>query len=729
MARIFPFYKQHDAMDCGATCLRMIARHYGRFFSLDYLRTLTHQRREGVSLLEISDAAEHLGFRTLAAKIDFERLRLDVPLPCVVHWRQNHYLVVYRITRRHVQLADPAVGLLRLTHQEFMDGWLSITEEGEKLGVVLVVEPTSDFFQQDDVKVNKGSFSYLFSYLFRYKNLLWQLILGLIITVVLQLVFPFLIQSLVDEGINSLDFSFVMLILLAWSVLLFSQVLIEQIRAWILLHLGVRANVNLISDFLIKIVRLPIRFFDQKMTSDLLKRIYDNERVERLLTTSSILSLFSAVSIVLLSLVLLYFDLTVFLIFIVATLIYVLWVFRFMRARRELDYLRFDQASENQGKLIELISGMQDIKLNNAETRKRWEWERSEAKLFRSGMNYLRVNQRQQLGARIINDLKNILIIVFSAKAVISGSMTIGVLVAIQYILGQVNAPLSRLIEFFRAAQDAKISLERMNEVHLREEEEDLENRISLLPEHGDLKLENVSFRYGGAGTPEVLKNIHLTIPQGKTTAIVGSSGSGKTTLLKLLLNIYQPNSGTIKVGDVSLNNIQNRVWRAKCGAVLQDGYIFSDTIARNIGLGDDIIDDFKLINAAKQANIQRFIESLAMGYNTRIGAEGIGLSAGQRQRILIARAIYKNPDYFFLDEATNALDAYNEMLIMENLEDHFRGKTVVLIAHRLSTVINADHILVLEEGEIIEEGTHESLTAKRGAYFSLLRNQLELGG
>ena len=534
---------------------------------------------------------------------------------------------------------------------------------------------------------------------------------------------------MVDEGVETQNFTFVLLVLAAWFILFLSQKLVEHLRGWILLHTGVRTNINLISDFLIKIMKLPIRFFDQKMTSDLLKRIYDNERVEHLLTSNILPTFFSIISVFLLGFVLLYFDWTVFLIFLFGSAVYFIWIMRFMAARKEMDYIRYDRAADNQSKLIEIISGMQDIKLNNAETQKRWEWERSEASLVRASMNYLGINQRQRLGASVINELKNIFITVFAAKAVIDGQMSIGVLFAIQYIIGQLNEPVHQLVDFIRAFQDARISLQRMNEIHLREDEENPEEKIAVLPENRSLSFENVTFRYGGASDVPVLKNISLKIEAGKTTAIVGSSGSGKTTLLKLLLNIYQPTVGFVKLGDIKLSNFQSWLWREKSGAVLQDGYIFSDNIARNIALGDDIIDERRLMEACRIANIQVFIESLPLGYNTKIGAEGVGLSQGQRQRLLIARALYKNPEYLFFDEATSSLDAYNEMIVMENLQEFFHQKTIVIVAHRLSTVMNADRILVLEEGEIVEEGTHQELTEKRGAYYYLLRNQLELGG
>lgn len=729
MLRNFPHYQQHDESDCGAACLRMIARHYGRFFSLEYLRELTSHRKDGVSLLDISQGAERLGFKTLAASISFRRMLEDAPLPLIAFWRQNHYVVVYKTSRRHVWVADPAGGLLQYTHEQFLDGWKTGEEDGQPNGIALMVEPTVDFFKREEEGMSKGGFQYVFRYLSRYRNLVVQLILGFVITMLLQLAFPFLMQALVDEGISRQDFNFALVVLLAWAVLFGSTVLVEHLRTWIFLHLGIRTNINLISDFLIKVMRLPVRFFDEKLTTDLLKRVQDNVRVERLLTSTSLQAVFSSFTMLLLGLVLLYYDPLIFVIFLVGTALYLVWVLRFMKARREWDYIRFDQSAQNQEKMIELINGMQEIKLFNAETQKRWEWERSEARLFRASMKYLSVNQRQRLGAQLLNEAKNIFITVFAAKAVIDGQLSLGALFAIQYIIGQINGPLHQLVDFIRAVQDAKISLERMNEVHLRENEENPEAKISILPERADLRLEHVSFHYPGFAEMPVLKDLDFTIPYGKTTAIVGSSGSGKTTLIKLLLNMYQPVEGAIKAGDVSLANIQQRIWRARCGAVLQEGYLFSDSIARNIGLGAEIIEERKLLQAARVANIQSFIESLPLGYGTRIGADGIGLSQGQKQRMLIARAVYKDPEYFFFDEATNALDAYNEVVILENLTEHFEGRTIVVVAHRLSTVISADHIIVLENGEIVEQGKHEELAARKGAYYHLLKNQLEFGG
>jgi len=725
----FPFYKQLDATDCGVTCLRMVARHYGKHYSLEQLRELAHLDREGASLTGIADAAERIGFRTLGAKLPFARLKEDFPLPCIVHWDEKHFVVVYGFEEQKVLVADPAVGKLKMKFAEFRKGWDRDVNATEPQGIALALEPSPAFYQLEGSDTEKAGFHFLWKYISRYQPLLLQLLLGLFLGSIIQLVFPFLMQALVDKGVQLRDFNFVWLLLLAQGMLFLGQISVELLRSWILLHIGTRVNINLVSDFLIKLMRLPMAFFDAKMTGDLLQRIYDNERVERFLTSSSLNTLFSLFSLVVFLFVLLFYNPLICALFLIASLLYFCWVWMFMRQRRMLDYRRFERMAENQSALIQMINGMQELKLHNAEKQKRWDWERIQAKLFRVNVKYLATDQAQRAGAAFINESKNILIAFIAARAVMQGDMSLGMLVATQYIIGQMNAPLEALVQFMISWQEARISLERLNEIHNRPEEEPLEaSKVTILPENRNLLMDQVSFRYGGPNDPLVLRNIQLAFPAGKITAIVGSSGSGKTTLLKLLLNYYEPSSGQVKLGEISLSNLNSHLWRANCGVVLQDGFIFNDSIARNIALGEDYVNTEQLYRACELANIRSFIESLPLGYNTKIGQEGVGISQGQRQRILIARAIYKNPEFFFFDEATNALDASNERIVMENLERIFRGKTVVVVAHRLSTVRNADNIVVLERGEIVEQGTHEELTNLRGTYYQLVKNQLELG-
>lgn len=725
----FPFYQQLDTMDCGATCLRMVSRHFGRYYSLDYLRELTYIDKQGVSLLGISDAAEHIGLQSLAIKTTFDRLSQDIPLPCIAHWKEGHFVVVYKATKTHVWIADPAAGKFKLTKDAFVKNWAEKdSEQEEAIGVLLLLETTPEFYEHDGEKTDKSGFSYVFSYFKKYQVLLMQLLVGLILGVVLQFIFPFLIKALIDVGINKVQPGFIALIIVAQLVLFLTQTGVEFFRSWILLHVGARVNINLISDFLIKLTKLPISFFDAKLSGDLMQRIADNERIQRFLTATTLMSFFSFFNFILFSLVLLMWDSTIFTVFLVGSILNFAWVLYFQSRRREMEYKRFAGAAEHQTNLMELINGMQEIKMYNAEKQKRWAWERTQSKLFRIGLNSLSADQLQRSGSVFINETKNLTIIYIAAISVVQGTMSLGMLVAIQYIIGQLNTAVIQFVDFMRSMQEAKISLERMSEIHAKEDEEDITNKITLLPETGNLVMEDVWFHYNGPHSPTVLKNINLTIPKGKVTAIVGSSGSGKSTILKLLLGFYKPTEGTVYLGDINLNNIHNRLWRSKCGIVMQEGYIFNDTIARNIALGDDSVNTQKLLKSVKIANIQSFIEALPMGYNTRIGPEGTGLSQGQRQRLLIARAIYKDPEYLFFDEATTALDAFNEMVVMESLHDFFRNKTVILVAHRLSTVMNADNIIVVEGGEIVEHGTHDELTYVRGAYYQLVRNQLELG-
>ena len=752
MSRNFPFYKQLDAMDCGPTCLRMVAKHYGKHYSLETLRQKSFIGREGVSMLGISTAAESIGFRTIGVHISFQQLA-EAPLPCIVHWKQNHFVVVYGIdvethgrASQHkgtVYVADPAQGLVKFTVQEFLSGWLSTKTEGQDEGVALLLEPTPDFYAAEDEKQDKTKLRFVLQYLKPYKKLIVQLFLGMLLGTLLQLIFPFLTQTIVDYGIGNNNLSFVVVILIAQLTLYVAQTAVEFIRSWILLHISTRINISIISDFLIKLMKLPIGFFDTKMIGDIMQRIGDHSRIEAFLTSSTLNTLFSFVNLIVFSIVLALYSLKLFTVFLVASVLYVLWITIFLKKRKELDYKRFAQASAEQSNLYQLITGMQEIKLNNCEKQKRWEWENIQAKLFRVSIKGLALSQYQQSGAFFINETKNILISFVSAAAVIKGNMTLGMMTAVQYIIGQLNAPINQMIGFIQSAQDAKISLERLGEIHNREDEDvqlGIRNEeLGIMTDGGvsavgtyrirpmDLRMENVTFRYDEL-SDNVLENITLEIPAGKVTAIVGMSGSGKTTIVKLLLGFYPPKKGEILAGGTNLKNIRPSDWRARCGAVMQDGFIFSDTIARNIAVGEEHIDGQRLLNAVRVANIEEMIDGLPLGFNTKIGQEGKGISQGQRQRILIARAVYKNPDYLFFDEATNALDANNEKVIMENLQQFFKGRTVVVVAHRLSTVKNADQIVVLNHGRIVEVGAHEQLTALRGEYFELVRNQLEMG-
>jgi len=724
----FPFFKQYDAMDCGPSCLRMIAAFYGRTYSLQKLRELSHISREGVSLLGLSDAAEIIGFRTIGARITIEQL-MEAPKPCVVHWDQDHFVVVYKYRKGKVYVADPAFGLVEYSEAEFKKHWLATLRQGELKGICLLFEPTPKFFELEGEIVNRSNFRFLLKYLKPHRKLVFQLILGFLVGSLIQLIFPFLTQSIVDVGINTQDINFIYLILAAQMMLFISRMTVDFIRSWILLHISTRINISIISDFLIKLMKMPIGFFDTKMIGDLLQRIGDHHRIERFLTSQSLNVIFSVFNIVIFSIVLVIYNLGIFLVFIFGSVLYIGWIFLFLRKRRELDYKRFAQLSDNQSKLIQLINGMQEIKLNNYERQKRWEWERIQARLFKVNVSSLSLQQYQQAGSVFINETKNIVITVLAATSVVHGNMTLGMMLAVQYIIGQMNSPLDQMIEFMQVSQDAKISLERLAEIHSSKDEEQYqEGKISSLPASADIRISDLVFQYEGPHSPKVLNNINLIIPQGKVTAIVGTSGSGKTTLVKLILGFYPPVSGSIKIGDAELSAYEQHWWRAKCGAVMQDGFIFSDTIANNIAVGDEEPNKDRLGYSVRMANIQEFIETLPLNYNTKIGPEGVGLSQGQKQRILIARAIYKNPEYIYFDEATNSLDANNEKVILENLDEFFKGKTVVVVAHRLSTVKNAHQIVVIDKGNIIEIGTHEELTKRKGAYYQLVKNQLELG-
>lgn len=769
----FPFYKQPDVMDCGPTCLRMAAKHYGRNISLQSLREKTQIGKGGVNLLGIGEAAESIGFRTQSVKITYEVLTRDAKLPAILHWDQNHFVVLYKNRGSKLHIADPAKGLITYNPTEFKNHWISDKANEEEGGIALLLEPSPAFYQNNEEKEDKNGlgFKNIFQYVFPYKKLVVQLFIGLAVASLLQLFLPFLTQSIVDTGVSTANIHFVYIVLLAQLALFAGRLAIEFVRGWILLHISTRINISILTDFLIKLMKLPVSFFDSKHTGDILQRMNDHQRIESFLTGSSLNVLFSLINLLVFSVVLAIFNIGIFAVFAIASVLYAFWVIFFLKRRRILDYKRFEVAAREQSITIQLVQGMQEIKLNGAERSMRWTWERLQARLFGLSMKGLSLNQWQQAGAFFINEGKNIFITFLSAKAVIDGQMTLGSMLAVQYIIGQLNSPIEQMIGFVQSWQNARISMDRLNEVHTMEDEEpagkellkelpagfqrqvvggrsgmdspvslsntgtqhlswneDFDSIAFLGETDTSVRFQNVSFTYPGAGNEPVLKDINLQIPKGKTTAIVGVSGSGKTTLLKLLLKFYRLQRGEIKLCNTPLENISHKAWRAHCGVVMQESFIFSDTIARNIAVGRDKIDMDMLRHAAEVANIREFIESLPLGYNTKIGAEGTGISMGQKQRLLIARAVYRDPDFIFFDEATNSLDANNESLILHNLESFFKGRTVIVVAHRLSTVKNADQIVVLNKGVISEKGTHQELVNLRGEYFTLVKNQLELG-
>lgn len=731
----FPFYRQLDQMDCGPTCLRMLSKYYGKNISIQYLRKLAETTRAGSSMLGLSQAAEKIGYRSLGVRVSYKKMVEEELFPVIAHWNKYHYIIIYNIDAKKdlIYVADPAHGLLKYTKEEFIKTWIGANaDENSEEGILLLLEPTPKFYEdseeesKDKFNTKKG-FVQLFKYLKPYRKYVVQLIIGLAAGSLLQLIFPFLTQSVVDTGIQTRDINFVYLILIAQLFLFIGRTVIESIRSWILLHLSSRINIALVSDFFIKLMNLPINYFDVKMTGDIMQRINDHKRIESFLTSTTLNVLFSMVNLVIFSIVLAWYNIYIFLIFIIGSILYISWVLIFMKQQRDLDYKLFSQSSTQQSKISELILGMQEIKLNNAERQKRWGWEFTQAALFKVQLKSMSIGQWQNIGSSFINEVKNIVITSISASLVIKGDITLGMMMSISYITGQLNGPIMQLVGFFQSAQNAKLSLERLSEIQNKEDEEPANADVtSDIPLEKDITIEKLSFRYTG-GKDNVLDDISLTIPANKVTAIVGASGSGKTTLMKLLLKFYEPQEGEVKIGGINLKNISPSAWRGSTGSVMQEGFIFSDTIAANIAVGFDLPEKDKLLKAVDMACIKSFIDDLPLKYNTVIGSQGTGLSGGQKQRILIARAIYKSPKILLFDEATSALDANNEKAIMENLNEFFKGRTALVIAHRLSTVKNADQIIVLEKGKVVEVGTHQSLVNSRGAYFNLVQNQLDL--
>ena len=729
----FTVRMQNDSMQCGIACLQMVCKYFGREYSLDSLSKYCFATTEGVSLLGINEAANTLGLHTTCARATTKMLS-EAPLPCILHWNQNHFVVLYKVKKgKKFYVADPGKGLVTYGLEEFKQHWISTKSNDEDKGIAMFLETTLAFYtykmeREENIK-EKRSFRFLFGYVKKYRKYFGQIILGLIVGSLLQIVLPFLTQSILDVGIKNQDIGFVWLILLGQLMLTISRTAIDFTRRWLLLHISLRINISLVSDFFIKLLKLPMSFFDTKLMGDLMQRMNDHSRVNNFLTQQTLNITFAMLTFVVFSVVLFFYNKLVFAIFLLGSVLYGGWMTLFLKRRKVLDYELFEQQAINNNKTYEFITSMQEIKLQDCEQRRRWEWEDTQADLFGVQMKSLKLQQTQEAGSIFINEVKNIIITVVAATAVIHGQMTLGMMLAVQYIIGQLNSPVEQLMNFFYSLQDVKISLERINEIHQMDDENGKEGLLTSIEDKNEgIDIKNIMFKYDPHALRKTIDDVSIRIPQGKVTAIVGASGSGKTTLIRLMLGYYPVLEGKINIGNTDINKLNKKWWRRQCGVVMQDGVIFSESIARNIAVDDGDIDKERLLKAAEIACIKDYVMALPLKFNTKIGRDGVGLSQGQKQRILIARAVYKNPDYIFLDEATNSLDANNERSIVENLDKFYKGKTVVIVAHRLSTVKNADQIVVIDHGKVVEVGNHESLTAKRGAYYNLVKNQLELG-
>ena len=715
-------------MQCGLACMAMICYHWGQEYSVKFLNKFCTASKDGVSFKGLSDLSDTLGLHCISGKVSIQELR-ECPLPAILHWNQNHFIVLYKIKNNKFYIADPSKGKLVHNETEFSQHFISLTSDNKEKGLAMFFEPTEKFgVIKDDTINNERNFKFLSKYIFKHKLYFIQIILGMIFACCMQLLFPFLTQSIVDTGIHTKNIGLIWLILIGELTIVIGRTITDVIRNWLLLHISMRINISIVSDFFIKLLKLPMAFFDTKLMGDIFQRISDHDRIQKFLTSQILKISFAVLSFFIFGIVLCYYNITVFLIFLIGSFLYATWITLFLRKRRKIDYNLFEQQAANQNRTYQFITGIQEIKLQNCEIRRRLEWEDTQADLFKVQMDSLKLQLQQESGGIFINEIKNIVITVITATCVISGDISLGMMLAVQYIIGQLNSPIEQVVAFIYSLQDVKISLERINEIHNAENEDNhIKNNITNISDK-TITIKNLSFSYDPHAITKTLDNITLNIPSGKITAIVGSSGSGKTTLIKLILGYYSNISGSILIQNQDIRNINLKDWRSHCGVVMQDGVIFSESIARNIAVEDGDIDYTRLEYAAQIANIHDYIMSLPLKYNTQIGRDGMGLSQGQKQRILIARAVYKNPDFIFLDEATNALDAKNEKIIVENLNKFYSGKTVVVVAHRLSTVKNADQIIVIDEGKVVESGEHYSLIAQKGKYYNLIHNQLELG-
>ena len=738
----FPLTIQLGARDCGPACLKMVADYYGQHYAIDYLREKCHITKVGVSMLGISEAAEAIGFHSVGAKMDIEQLKDIVQDgPAILHWDESHFVVVYKTPMPqktgNFYVADPDKGFVTYKEAEFKERWMYNGKEREAgfssisyttAGYTLLLEPTPAFYNQlrKEGLRKKMDLDRIWKYFTPHKKTFIKLVLGMLISSGIVVVAPFLTQALVDKGIHLHDIHFIYMVLLGQLILFAGSSIVDIIRSSLLLHMGTRINISMVSDFLAKMLKLPISFFETHIMGDLMQRMNDHRRIENLLTVSSLNTIFSVINFAVLSVVLAVYSSSVFLLFILGSSLGFGWVLLFLRRRRKVDFRFFELYSKESSKVIEIMSGIQDIKISNSMRQKRGEWEKIQAKLYKLKIQSLTISQFQDIGSAIFKQGTSILITFIAAKNVMDGNISLGTMFAITMIVGQLSSPLEQLHELVTSWQDARLGMERINDVLIQEDEDPEEQATDKITGCDDIVLDNVTFGYGSEKMEPVLQNISFTIPAGKVTAIVGASGSGKTTLMKLLLRFYDPRDGKIFLGGTNFSELHHGAWREKCGVVMQDGHLFSGTIADNISMGHDQ-DQGAVMKAAVIANIHEFITSLPKEYMTEIGAEGIPLSAGQSQRILLARAVYKNPAYLILDEATSALDANNEKVVIENLDHFFEGRTVVVVAHRLSTVKYADQLIVLDKGRIVETGSHVDLSYKRGVYYTLVKNQLEL--
>lgn len=722
----FPVEYQMDSQDCGPASLKVIAKHFGKFYSLQYLRDRCGITKEGVSLLDLSTGAESIGLRTLAIKCTVDDVVNSIPFPAIVFWNDNHFVVAYAADRKHIWVSDPAKGRVKYTHGQFRKGWY---RKDEKQGVLLAVEPAADFKDSKAQREQrKNSFSGILKYFLPYKNNFTLVFIIMLVVTLLQGVLPFISKAVIDVGIKTSDVNFINMVLVGNISILLSVMVFNVLRDWILMHVTSRVNIALISDYLIKLMKLPVTFFENKLLGDILQRAQDHERIRSFIMNNSLALVFSAFTFVLFAIILLVYNAVIFYIFLAGSILYVIWVLLFLGIRKKLDWEYFELISRNQSYWVETVSAIQDIKIYNYEKYRRWKWEEIQARLYHVNKRVLTVTNAQNLGAQFIESIKNMGIVFFCAVAVINGEITFGVMISTQFIIGMLNGPLIQFINFIVSGQYAKISFLRINEIRQMEDEDELltiGTNTTILPDDKTITLQNVHFQYT-VNSPPVLRNVFLTIPENRITAIVGGSGSGKSTLLKLLVRLYKPSYGDIRMGGMNVNLINLRQWREMCGVVMQDGKTFNDTVLNNIVLDDERIDYERLREVCRIAQIETEINEMPKGFETVIGENGRGLSGGQKQRLLIARALYRNPKLLFLDEATNSLDVINERRIVDALNGAFKDRTVIVVAHRLSTIRNADQIVVLDKGFVVEVGNHDSLMEKKGQYYNLVSTQMQ---